>query len=89
MGKRVAFARAEQELRPLVGIAEQIADTCRQCLDACTPPVRVEHEKCNGCLQRERGTDDPQPDRLAISGQRIGYAQDNDDPGNAEQLLIH
>ncbi len=53
------------------------------------PPARVEHEESDRRLKRERSSDDPQADRLSVRGQRIGNTKNDEDPGDAEQLLIH
>ena len=89
VGERVAGARAEQELGALRGIAEQVADAGGQRLDAGAAPAGVEHEPGDRRLQREGGADDAQADRPAVGREQQGDAEDDDDPGDAEQLLIH
>ena len=89
VGEGVRFARPEQEFGALGRISEEIADSPDSAWIAGAAPARVEHQPGDERLQRERRADDSQSDRAAVRRQQEGDAEDDDDPGDAEQLATH
>jgi hypothetical protein len=53
------------------------------------PRPPIEDDGGDQRLQRERRTDDAQPDRAAIGGEQHGDAEDDEDAGDADQDTMH
>ena len=87
--ERICRARPEQELSALGRVAKKVADSVRERLNSRASPAGVEHQERDDRLERESSANDANPDGASVRRQREGNSKNDDDPGDAEQLLIH